>query len=65
MAEYKVVEVAHLDAGDEASPDADYNIRKFETTLLQFCSGGWDIVSAKLLSSDNGTVHRALVVLSR
>ena len=65
MAEYKVVEVGQLDTWEEASPDTQHNIRKFETTLLQFCSGGWDIVSTKLLSTDNGTVLRALVVLAR
>lgn len=64
MAEYKVVEVTQLDnCGDlwEQHPE----INEFETTLKDFCSVGWDIVSTKLLCTDHGSVRRALVVLSR
>ncbi len=64
MAEYKVVEVAQLDDYSDLWHQSS-EIQEFETTLQEFCSVGWDIVSTKLLCTDNGAVRRALVVLSR
>ncbi|KNZ69277.1 hypothetical protein Tfer_2074 [Thermincola ferriacetica] len=64
MAEYRVVEVARLDdCGDLGERESQ--IKEFETTLNEFCSVGWDIVSTKLLYTDNGSVRRALIVLAR
>ncbi|GAB4256282.1 DUF4177 domain-containing protein [Thermincola ferriacetica] len=64
MAEYKVVEVARLDdCGGFGEKESQ--IQEFETTLNEFCSVGWNIVSTKLLCTDNGSVRRALIVLAR
>ncbi|WP_418792137.1 hypothetical protein [Phosphitispora sp. TUW77] len=60
MAEYKVVEVTHLDLREPADGNEP---KEFKSSLNEFCPKGWEIVSARFLAGQDS--HKTVVVLSR
>lgn len=60
LAEYKVVEVTHLDAGTVIEGPLD---EKLDALVSACCPAGWEIVSTRLMADDG--IQRALVLLSR